>query len=136
MSNVDVQGDPNNPTSMLTQTRSGDAIDLQNITGRRKLELISTGEMEIDQFVVPPNMPGHKLKELRAHHRSQVEEQLKTLIKGKDAKDYGVGDFVSFRGGSYEILKVRADGVMLNLKLKDEDEAKNVWVPKEKVKKG
>jgi hypothetical protein len=135
MANVEVIGDQDNPTSLITKTRSGQEIDLNNLPGRTKLRLIQADEMGIDQFISPPNMPGHKLKAIRDAHRERVGEQLKAVLMEK-TKDFVVGDFVSFRGGSYEVLKVRQDGVMINMKLNDDAEFKNVWIPKAKIKKG
>ena len=132
---VDYVGDQDQPTQSLIQTRSGKLVDLQNMPGMVKINLIKEEELGIDQFITPANMPGAKLRVLRERHREIIEAQLTTLAE-KTKKDYVVGDFVSFKGGSYEVLKVKEDGVMISYTLKSGGEPKNVWIPKKKVKKG
>jgi len=129
---IEFVGDQDHPTSSLATTAiSGQIVDLQNITGKKKLELIMNGEMGIDQFVTPANMVGSKLKVLREAHRAKVEEQI-AKVKGQDFK---VGDFVTFKGKSYEVLKVDSNRVKFEFESDSGDKAK-VWVAKDKVTKG
>jgi len=138
MSTIEIVGDPNSPTSTLTTTKSGAVIDLQNLPGMTKLQLIQSNELEVDQFIVPSNMPGRKLKVLREAHRGRIKEQLQLLVDENtvEAKDYKVGEFVSFSGKTFEVLKVDSDRVQILIKLKGYDELKKAWINKSKVSKG
>lgn len=131
MSNVETIGAADNPTGLLTLTKTGRVVDLLNLPGLKKMELIESKEMEMDSFVSPPNMTGLKLKILRASHRERIEIQLKKHKAKKAAKaDFKVGDFISYKEASHEVLKVREDAVMVMLG------KKKVWIPKNKVGKG
>lgn len=119
------------PYAMVeVKTASGNTIDINNLPGKTKMELIQSGELDIDRFVTPPNMPGKKLKELRLAHR----EQMKGILD-KVKNEFQVGDMVNYKEKSYEVQKVDPlKGVLLTMK--KGGELKDVWVSHTKVEKG
>ena len=127
----EIVGDPNSPTSILTATKDGYPIDLQNVPGMTKIRLIKEGQMDIDRFVMPPNMPGKKLVILRQAHREKMEAQIAEIDKKEaDKNPYKVGDMISYKENTYEVLKVDGERVQIS---KDD---KEVWVKHTKVEKG
>lgn len=112
--------------SVIVKTSNGGIYDINNISGRRKLELIKDGEMGIDEFIAPDNMPGKKLKELRDAHRSN----LGNALKQGEANTFKTGDLVQFKGVATEVTKVDPDKGLLITK-KDGTKA---WVHHSKVK--
>lgn len=109
------------PVSVEVETSSGNKIDVNNVSGMKKAELIASGEMEIDRFLAPPNMPGKKLAELRANHRKSMLKSL-NVIEGEDANPYKVGDLIKFKKHRSEITEIDGAFVMFrsakNKKLK------------------
>jgi len=61
--------------------KSGEVVDINNIPGVKKLQLIESGQMTIDNFMVPPNCPGKVLKKLQDEHRDSFLDSMK---KGKE----------------------------------------------------
>src|SRR3990170_4044498 len=93
------------PASVLIDTESKDKIDINNISGKRKARLVMEGEISIDNFLLPSNMPGKQLKELRDRHRSAFDSGIKRLTK--DAPNtYQVGELVKYRESVSEVLEV------------------------------
>lgn len=116
------------PVSNFVATESGQEIDLNNLPGTTKVRLIQEGEMKIDAFIAPANLPGKKLQELRERHRESMEAALK---KDSIPNEFQVGEMITFKGKVYEVLKVDSDrGVVIERK------GKEVWVHHSKVTKG
>jgi hypothetical protein len=116
------------PVTMMVKTKEGN-VDLNNLPGSRRLELIESGEMNIDQFITPANMPGSKLKELRGKYRQQMESRIK---KGPDDVEvlYAPGDFVNYKDSSYEVIRTDPKrGLLIDR------EGQKVWVISNKVSK-
>ena len=147
MASVETVGDANDPVSVLTRTRNGNNIDLNNIPGLVKARLIIDGQMSIDDFMSPANMPGIKLKKLREEHRAKYEKVLDGIRPAEgeinddqpneeaNKVDYPVGSFVMFNDVSYEVFKAKQDKVLIELTNKNKKIVKT-WVPKSKVTKG
>ena len=129
---VETIGGTDNPVSSLVTTRSGQVIDLQNLPGHKKLQLIRDGEMEMDQFIAPVSMTGIKLKKLRDAHRLQMEAVMNPPTTTKELQ---VGEFILYKEKSYEILKTREDAVQIDYVLAN-GKHKKAWVQKDKVEKG
>lgn len=113
-------------------TTSGERVDLSNMTGKKRMELIAEGEIPMESFVSPSNMPGKQLKILRERFAKNMEA---SLNKGKEnLPDYQVGDLIIFKDVSYEVKGV--DPVK-GLKITKETDKgpKNVWVQPTKVEK-
>ena len=118
-----------NPTQMMATTKSGQEIDMNNCPGTKKVELVQSGEMGVDQFVLPANMPGSKLKELREANRDRMEKFL--TKEPAEPNQFQVGDFVQYQEESYEVFKTDpVKGVLI------EKEGKKVWVKASAVEKG
>ena len=124
--NMPEYNDPERGTSIV------EGIDLANLPGKKRLQLVRNGDLSVDQFVTPPNMPGKTLKELRERNR----ETMSKVILDAEPKDnpYKVGDFVLYKDSSTEVLKV--DGNKVLVTVVDGDKEKKVWVNYVKVKKG
>lgn len=131
---VDYQGDPNNPTTIMTTTPQGRVIDLANCPGSLKREMIETGEMEIDRFVTPPNCPGPKLAAMRKAHRDEYEKVLKPDKTVENP--FVIGDMVkSDKGKIYEALEVSPEkGVKVAIPQKG-GTVKDVWIHHSRLKK-
>lgn len=67
--------------SVEVRTKDGSVIDANNISGKKKLELIEAGKIQLDSFVMPANMPGKLLKAMREKHAVAFSEIVK---KGKE----------------------------------------------------
>lgn len=129
------------PAENFAKTLSGKTVDLNNLPGKVRQELIDEGEMSIESFVSPANMPGKKLKEMRERFAKNIEDQRKKSNAAKGIKDtedaildFKVGELIIFKEISYEVKGV--DPVK-GLKItKDTDNGpKNVWVQPINVKK-
>jgi hypothetical protein len=149
MSNVETVGDANNPVSVLTQTLNGRVIDMSNLPGAVKIKMIQEGEMGVDAFATPPNMPGHKLRKIREAHRAAMEvvlsknkeeedelsEEEKAELEKAEKINWEVGDYVTFQDKVYEVLKTRSDAVLIEIPNKKGKMSKT-WVHRAKVTKG
>lgn len=125
--------DPDPAASIEVSTESGRIIDINNIPGKVKQELIQEGELDVDRFIMPANMPGKKLKELREAHRQRLEDSMKQLTT--TANEFKVGDFILYKDLTYEVLKTDDEkGVMFEMK--KPKGKKYVWVHHSKVAKG
>jgi hypothetical protein len=115
--------DEDGPATVMAETSKGRAIDINNVSGKRKVALIESGELSIDSFMTPGNMSGKRLKELREAHRERFE---------KDDKDkpnpYVVGNLVKYEGFVSEVLDV--DGRKIKVRKANN---KTSWVTFSKV---
>lgn len=115
------------PVSLELKTDSG-VYDANNISGRRKADLILRGELSVDDFVAPANMPGKKLMELRNRHRTGIEAQIKEMTK-ELVNTFEVGSLVKYKKNITEILATDPErGVQLRT-----HEGKVKWVHHSKV---
>jgi hypothetical protein len=136
MSPAEVIGDQDNPTSTLVNTKSGDDIDLLNLPGKKKMELVLSGELNIDKFVMPANMPGKKLKELRDAHRTRFQEIL-DKAQGEEDKEntFKVEDSVIYKDYACQVLEIK--GSKVKVEIPDDEKAgelKKIWVNYKKLK--
>lgn len=68
----------NSSTSVVMRLKTtGETVDINNIPGVKKLSLIESGEVGVDNFITPPNCPGRILKELRDRHRADFFQSAK-----------------------------------------------------------
>lgn len=119
--------------SIEVTTESGRVIDINNLPGKVKMELIMEGEIDVDRFVTPANMPGKKLAELRAAHKSRLDEAMKAMVESKN--EFATGDFVLYKDITYEVLKTDEERGVL-IERKKDGKVKSVWVHHSKVAKG
>lgn len=136
MADVQTIGAADNPTGLLTKTKSGDVVDLLNMTGLKKMELIDSGNMRMDDFVSPPNMTGLKLKAIREEHRARMEKELARYKKQKAKSDvkFKVGEFISYKDQSYEVLKIEGEKLQIEVTVKGK--LRKAWVAQSSVTKG
>lgn len=113
------------PTSIEMRTKSGDLIDINNISGAKRAELISNGEIAADKLVTPANVTGAKLQAIREAARAKREGTTQTLVDNPFVK----GDMVIFRGTQ---VKVLASDPEKGVKIRNKDGGK-VWVSHTKV---
>lgn len=123
--------DEDAPTQMMGKTKSGYDIDFNNLSGKRRLELVEAGELTTEQFGIPANMPGVKLKEIRERNKQMIEAQLARKNKADESLEFKVGDFITYKEESYEIL---ATDATKGYKIDKGD--KKVWVQADSVTKG
>lgn len=100
--------------SMVVESASGVKYDVSNISGARKRQLIMDGEIGIDVFVSPPNMPGKKLAAMRAAHAASVQSGIDGEVKKAKIKvnPFATGDLVEHKGHVSEVLEVTDKGVL------------------------
>lgn len=111
------------PASSMVKTEAGYDIDVNNIPGKRKTQMIMDGELTIDEFNTPPNMPGKKLKALRDAANEKHDKNVEAVSKRKkdSSKDnpYQLGDMVKYGNTSSEVKEcdpkrgvkiIKADG--------------------------
>ena len=123
------------PASMVTRTlRSNSDIDLNNLSGKTRMQLIDTGELASTSFTMPANMPGRKLAEIKEAQKQRTEEAMEKYKKSKEEESpnpYNTGDFIEYKEASYEVLGTDAKkGVLI------EKGDKQIWVHQSKVVKG
>lgn len=125
----DEQGNPisNLPdegaVSSMVTTISGREVDMMNIPGKAKLDLVESGDLLPSQALsLPANMPGQKLKFIREAKQKVLDKAL-AKRKSKTSKaskleegstegaavQFGVGDIVEYQGELVEILEVREE---------------------------
>ena len=124
--NMPEYNDPNRGTSMV------EGVDLANLPGHKKMQLIKSGDLSIDQFVTPPNMPGRKLAELRKQHRESVQQVMLDAEPKEEDNPYKPGDFVVYKSQSCEVLAVDGTKVVIM----DMERDKKIKVSYAKVTKG
>lgn len=101
--------DEDAPASTIVRTSLGGVFDIKNISGRMKKQLTDSGEVSHDAFVAPDNMPGKMLAQLRAEADTRRAKEV--------AKQFKIGDIVTYRKGNYEVLKVHSKkGVKIRTK--------------------
>lgn len=117
----------------LTQTNSGDLIDMNNLPGKKRLTLVAEGELAVEQFVSPANMPGKKLKEMRDRFAETFKSQV-DRAGGVPIDEYKPGSLFEYKDGVYEVLAV--DPVKgLKIAREYDGKLKNVWVNPSKGKR-
>ena|SRR5690349_16566481 len=127
--------DEDGPAQNLVSTRNGFEIDLNNLPGKARVNLINEGELEVDQFIAPPNMPGLKLKALREQHRERIEKAMGAVKQAQPINDFEKGEVVYFQNEPKEILEVDPDKGVLLERLNKKNELKRVWTSVSKVKR-
>lgn len=123
--NMPEYADPESGTTMVGE------YDVANMPGRLKYQLIKSGEMSVDRFITPPNMPGKKLKELRDAHRARIEEQFGLMESLQETNPYKVGDMVTYKDLVVEVLEVKGPKIKIT-----NSEGKKVLVPFKNVTAG
>lgn len=119
----DIDND-NEPASVMVGTSVGNKYDINNLSGKKKKQLIAEGDMSEDAFTAPPNMPGKKLAELRKEKRSNKVESNPNI-----ENTYSVGDIIKFRDLVAEVLKVHAKkGVLITKR-----DGSKTWVHHSKI---
>lgn len=108
------------PTSIEVRTVSGDIIDINNLPGVKRKELVANGELDADKLITPANMPGAKLKAMRDAHKAKQEGKTEHLTENPFVK----GDMVIFRNLQVKVLvSDPVKGVRIRAK-----DGKKVWV--------
>ena len=121
------------PATNEATTKDGRRIDLNNLPGKVKQDLIEKGVIEENRFYTPPNLPGKKLKEYREQRGIVAEGEPKP---GVDAPNPFVkGDIVIYKGKTVEVSEVDERRVMIEYETETGKE-KKVWVHWTKVDKG
>lgn len=114
----------------------GRVVDINNISGRVKAEMIMNGELDVDRFIAPPNMPGQRLKELRNKHRDNVLKDVNKIVKqAKVSHEFSVGETVLYKGYQTEITTVSKSGEKVKVRKKNGNESNWVYINKIKLPK-
>lgn len=116
-------GNEDTPASTIVRTSLGNTYDINNITGAMKKKLIEAGEVSPDTFIVPDNIPGRKLAELRAEINTK---QAKSIVK-----PFKIGDIVVYRKTNCEVLKVHSKK---GVKIRTRDGKSSGWLSFSEVK--
>lgn len=120
--------DEDEPASVIVSTHTGGKYDINNITGKRKIQLITEGEIKEEAFDTPPNMPGKKLKEYR-ENLAKSRKANADAVEEDTPNDFNVGDLVKFDGHVSEVVKVHEKkGVLIHKR-----EGGKMWVRHSKV---
>lgn len=117
------------PATVMVGTESGRRYDVNNLSGAAKARLVMEGEMEPDSMLAPANMPGKKLKELRARHNSSIQDSITKITEGM-TNPFSKGDFVEYHKYVTEVLDTDAvKGVLVRKR-----EGGKKWIHHSKVK--
>ena len=144
MANVEVVGNPDDPIASYVKSKSGVVIDLNNCPGVLRAKMVLSGDMGVEAFVSPANMPGSKLKKMREAFvakltptldRVKASEEKKDEEFSKAATDFPGGSFVMYKEVSYEVMKNRQDAVLIEV-MADDNRPQKVWVKKTNITKG
>jgi len=128
-----MQKDPlDEPAVNPIETTSGSSYDTNNISGAKKAQLIMDGELSMDNFINPPNMPGKKLKAMRDRHREGMESYFKKAAE-ETPNEYKVGDIVVYRKEATEVLEVDPERGVKIMKLNKKGKMVEAWVHHTKV---
>ena len=144
MANVETLGNPDDPIASYVKSKSGVVIDLNNCPGVLRAKMVLSGDMGVEAFVSPANMPGAKLKKMREEFAAKLAPSLAKVKANEDEKteefsqnatDFPVGSFVMYKEVSYEVMKNRQDAVLIEV-MADDNRPQKVWVKKTNITKG
>ena len=126
------------PATQEVPVEGRGVLDFNNIPGKLKAQLIMSGEVDVDRFIAPPNIPGKKLEALRKEHRSRV---LKSIgrIESKEAASivdkFQVGDIILFNKVACEIKEINKERKSVKVLKKNGELSKWIHVDKVKIPK-
>lgn len=109
---------------VIVTLTDGSKVDINNIPGKKKKELIKKGQIAAEKFVIAPNMPGKLLAQKR-------KEFLESLEREEQATpEFLKGEMVKHKGHVVEIADVDNE----NKKLMYKKGKKKIWVSFKNVK--
>lgn len=111
--------------------KDGMTLDMNNMPGKVRKELILNGTMDEADFICPPNMPGKKLAAMREAFRKNFVDKLDKQIP-VSPNQFKVGDLVQHMGFVTEIIDVHKNGLKYIVRKKDGKKSK--WVHASKLK--
>lgn len=114
--------DREEPAMNIVETSTG-SIDINNISGKRRAELIARGIVPALTFVTPPNIAG---KNIGDRVREVEVKKAKSSVKNK----LTVGDLVEFKGQVREVVAVSN---LRGVKLAKREGGKTGWIHHTKV---
>lgn len=140
--------------SELTNFEGLGRLDMKNVPGSKKIAAIEAGIARPETFIAPPNMPGHKLKELRERNdlykaverrkaekaaKKQAKEEIKQTVQEKVEEDadevvYAVGMQIKYGDIVTEIIDVDEEkGVLIKRPSKKDGDVKELWTSFDKI---